>query len=103
MFGCIRWKFTPGVISKDLEDKLRQEFWFSVNAKEPLAYALAEIVAASDMKCSDMNGLADPYVKGQLGAYRFRTKTQRKTLSPKWQEEFKIPITTWEIGNHPIF
>ncbi|XP_035831350.1 C2 domain-containing protein At1g53590-like [Helianthus annuus] len=51
------------------------------------------------MKCSDMNGLADPYVKGHLGAYRFRTKTQRKRLSPKWQEEFKIPITTWESPN----
>ncbi|MFS7976127.1 putative C2 domain-containing protein [Helianthus anomalus] len=78
---------------------LHQEFWFSVDAKEPLAYALVEIIAASDMKCSDMNGLADPYVEVHLGAYRFRTKTQRKTLSPKWQEEFKIPITTWESPN----
>jgi len=43
--------------------------------------------------------LADPYVKGQLGPYRFRTKTQRKTLSPKWHEEFKIPICTWELPN----
>ncbi|KAJ0718074.1 putative C2 domain-containing protein [Helianthus annuus] len=51
------------------------------------------------MKCSNMNGVADPYVKGQLGAYRFRTKTQKKKLSPKWQEEFKIPITTWESPN----
>lgn len=44
-------------------------------------------------------GLADPYVKGQLGPYRFRTKTQKKTLSPKWLEEFKIPISTWESPN----
>lgn len=41
-------------------------------------------------------GLADPYVKGQLGPYRFRTKTQWKTLAPKWHEEFKVPICTWE-------
>lgn len=44
-------------------------------------------------------GLADPYVKGQIGSYRFRTKIQKKTLTPKWQEEFKIPIVTWESPN----
>lgn len=44
-------------------------------------------------------GLADPYVKGQLGPYRFRTKIQKKTLSPKWMEEFKIPISSWEVPN----
>ncbi|XP_076907658.1 C2 domain-containing protein At1g53590-like [Bidens hawaiensis] len=91
----------PNMLVVDIEKLVspQPESWFSVDAKEPVAYALVEIVAASDMKPSDMNGLADPYVKGQLGAYRFRTKTQRKTLSPKWQEEFKIPITTWESPN----
>ena len=38
-------------------------------------------------------------MKGQLGSYRFRTKIQKKTLNPKWQEEFKIPIVTWESPN----
>lgn len=53
------------------------------------------------MNCSDLDvsGLADPYVKGQLGAYRFKTKILRKTLAPKWQEEFKIPILTWDSSN----
>ncbi|KAH9723635.1 calcium-dependent lipid-binding (CaLB domain) family protein [Citrus sinensis] len=73
--------------------------WFSVDVKEPVAYARVEVVEASDMKPSDLNGLADPYVKGQLGPYRFRTKTQRKTLSPKWHEEFNIPISTWDSPN----
>ncbi|KAI3755710.1 hypothetical protein L1987_55516 [Smallanthus sonchifolius] len=72
---------------------------FEETLVEPVGYTLVEIVEASNMKPSDMSGLADPYVKGQLGAYRFRTKTQKKTLSPKWQEEFKIPITTWESPN----
>lgn len=44
-------------------------------------------------------GLSDPYVKGQIGAFRFRTRIQRKTLCPKWLEEFKIPITSWESPN----
>lgn len=48
---------------------------------------------------SGFSGLADPYVKGQLGPYKFRTRTQKKTLSPKWHEEFKIPIFTWESDN----
>lgn len=43
--------------------------------------------------------MADPYVKGQLGPYRFRTKIQKKTLTPKWHEEFKVPICTWESPN----
>ncbi|PWA71550.1 calcium-dependent lipid-binding (CaLB domain) family protein [Artemisia annua] len=91
----------PNMLVVDVEKLVSSdsESWFSVDAKEPVAYTLVEIVEASDMKSSDMNGLADPYVKGQLGAYRFRTKTQKKTLSPKWQEEFKIPITAWESPN----
>lgn len=38
-------------------------------------------------------------MKGQLGCYRFKTKTQKKTLAPKWHEEFKMPIVTWESPN----
>ncbi|KAK2992121.1 hypothetical protein RJ640_006423 [Escallonia rubra] len=75
------------------------ESWFTVDAKEPIAYAIVEVIEGADMKPADLNGFADPYVKGQLGPYRFRTKTQKKTLSPKWQEEFKIPITTFESPN----
>ncbi|KAK6157453.1 hypothetical protein DH2020_011701 [Rehmannia glutinosa] len=66
---------------------------------EPIAYAIVEVLEAAEMKPSDMNGLADPYVKGQLGPYRFRTKTMKKTLAPMWREEFKIPICTWESEN----
>ncbi|KAK9074133.1 hypothetical protein SSX86_006730 [Deinandra increscens subsp. villosa] len=94
----------PNMLVVDVEKLVspQPESWFSIDAKEPIAYTLVEIVEASDMKPSDTNGLADPYVKGQLGAYRFRTKTQKKTLSPKWQEEFKIPITTWESPNQLV-
>nr|CAB3446510.1 unnamed protein product [Digitaria exilis] len=50
---------------------------------------------------SESTGLADPYVKGHLGPYRFQTKIHKKTLNPKWLEEFKIPITSWESLNVP--
>uniref|UniRef100_A0A0D3ADM8 C2 domain-containing protein n=1 Tax=Brassica oleracea var. oleracea TaxID=109376 RepID=A0A0D3ADM8_BRAOL len=75
------------------------ENWFFVDEKEPVAHALVEVVEASDVNPSDLNGLSDPYVKGQLGACRFKTKILKKTLSPKWQEEFKIPILTWDSPN----
>ncbi|KAK0601339.1 hypothetical protein LWI29_023290 [Acer saccharum] len=91
----------PNMLVVDVEKftSPESENWFSVDVKEPIAYAKVEVVEASDMKPSDLNGLADPYVKGQLGPYRFRTKTHKKTLTPKWHEEFKIPICTWESPN----
>ncbi|KAK3198508.1 hypothetical protein Dsin_021923 [Dipteronia sinensis] len=91
----------PNMLVVDVEKftSPQSENWFSVDVKEPIAYAIVEVVEASDMKPSDLNGLADPYVKGQLGPYRFRTKTHKKTLTPKWHEEYKIPICTWESPN----
>lgn len=44
-------------------------------------------------------GLSDPYVKGHLEQYRFRTQVHRKTLTPKWQEEFKVPVCSWDGPN----
>ncbi|KAF8413583.1 hypothetical protein HHK36_001574 [Tetracentron sinense] len=91
----------PNMLVVDME-KFASEptgSWFSVDEKETIAYAKVEVIEAADLKPSDLNGLADPYVKGQLGPYRFRTKTQKKTLAPKWQEEFKIPICTWDSPN----
>ncbi|PRQ52807.1 putative C2 domain-containing protein [Rosa chinensis] len=74
----------------------QQESWFSVNEKESLGHVKVEVIEASDIKAADLNGLSDPYVKGQLGLYWFRMKTQKKTLAPKWHEEFKMPIITWD-------
>ncbi|KAG7595126.1 C2 domain [Arabidopsis thaliana x Arabidopsis arenosa] len=88
----------PNMLVVDMEKFVspKSENWFFVDEKEPVAHVLVEVFEALDVKPSDLNGLADPYVKGKLGAYRFKTKTQKKTLSPKWQEEFKIPIFTWD-------
>ncbi|EOA29501.1 hypothetical protein CARUB_v10013073mg [Capsella rubella] len=92
----------PNMLVVDMEKFVSPqsgENWFFVDEKEPIAHVLVEVVEASDVKPSDLNGLADPYVKGQLGAYRFKTKILWKTLAPKWQEEFKIPICTWDSPN----
>ncbi|KAL6850145.1 hypothetical protein ACP4OV_020772 [Aristida adscensionis] len=76
--------------------------WFSIEERPPIAYVKLEILEGTDMKPSDINGLADPYVKGRLGPFKFQTHIQRKTLSPKWFEEFKIPITSWEAANELV-
>ncbi|CAJ2659438.1 unnamed protein product [Trifolium pratense] len=91
----------PNMLVVDVEKFVspEQEPWFKVDEKDPVAYAKIEIVEAADMKPSDLNGFADPYIKGHLGGYRFRTKIQKKTLAPKWQEEFRIPIITWDSNN----
>ncbi|XP_057812268.1 C2 domain-containing protein At1g53590-like isoform X2 [Salvia miltiorrhiza] len=91
----------PNMLVVDVEKFVspQPENWFSVDAKEAIALATVEILEATEMNPSDLNGLADPYVKGQLGPFKFRTRTRKKTLSPKWHEEFKIPIFTWESDN----
>nr|XP_017186996.2 C2 domain-containing protein At1g53590-like isoform X2 [Malus domestica] len=91
----------PNMLVVDMEKFVspKQESWFSVNEKEALAHVKVEVIEASDVKAADLNGFSDPYAKGQLGLYRFRTKIQKKTLSPKWHEEFKIPILTWDAPN----
>lgn len=76
--------------------------WFHIDGKLPVAYVKLEILEGADMKPSDPNGLADPFVKGCLGAYQFKTKIQKKTLAPKWQEEFKIPISSWDSPNQLV-
>ncbi|KAL3821333.1 hypothetical protein ACJIZ3_007238 [Penstemon smallii] len=91
----------PNMLVVDVEKFVspEPENWFCVDAKDCIAQAVVEVIEAAEMNPSDLNGLADPYVKGQLGPYRFRTKTKKKTLTPKWLEEFKIPICTWEPQN----
>ncbi|TVU32312.1 hypothetical protein EJB05_24037 [Eragrostis curvula] len=91
----------PNMLVIDLEKFAAEsaENWFSVDEKQPIAHAKVEILEGVEMKPSDPNGRADPYVKGHLGPYRFQTKIHKKTLNPRWHEEFKIPITSWEAVN----
>ncbi|KAM1311404.1 hypothetical protein ACFX2I_007898 [Malus domestica] len=91
----------PNMLVVDMEKftSPEQESWFTVDEKDPVAFVRIEVIEASDMKASDLNGFADPYVKGRLGVYQFKTKIQKKTLTPKWHEEFKIPIITWDSPN----
>ncbi|KAH7422644.1 hypothetical protein KP509_12G018500 [Ceratopteris richardii] len=68
-----------------------------VKGKAAVAVVKLDILEATDLKPSDLNGLADPYVVGSFASYSFKTKVHKKTLKPKWYEKVEIPIYSWEV------
>ncbi|XP_024532167.1 C2 domain-containing protein At1g53590 isoform X2 [Selaginella moellendorffii] len=75
----------------------------SAESAPPVAVAVVEILEATQLKPADVNGLADPFVKGVLNTNRFKTSIKWKTLNPKWREVFRLPIRSWEIQNRMMF
>jgi len=52
-----------------------------------------EVLDAQDLPAADSNGKSDPYVKFDLnGQEVFKSKTQKKTLNPAWNENFEVPV-----------
>lgn len=52
-----------------------------------------DILDAADLPPADSNGKSDPYCKFELnGQDVFKTKTQKKTLNPVWNEFFEVAI-----------
>ncbi|KAI1868719.1 uncharacterized protein JN550_006294 [Neoarthrinium moseri] len=52
-----------------------------------------DVLDASDVPAADSNGKSDPYAKFEFnGQDVFKTKTQKKTLNPVWNEFFEIPV-----------
>ncbi|KAF7840489.1 C2 and GRAM domain-containing protein [Senna tora] len=49
---------------------------------------VVRVIEAKNLPPTDPNGLSDPYVRVQLGKQRFKTKVVKKSLNPKWDEEF---------------
>ncbi|KAL5972422.1 hypothetical protein ACLOJK_041676 [Asimina triloba] len=50
------------------------------------------VIEARNLPAMDLNGTSDPYVRIQLGRYRFRTKVVKKCLNPWWDEEFSFRV-----------
>lgn len=46
-----------------------------------------DVLEAQELPALDSNGLSDPYVLLQLGNETAKTKTQMRTLTPKWKNE----------------
>ena len=75
-----------------------------------------DILDAADLPAADRNGYSDPYCKFELnGEGVYKTKTQKKTLHPAWNEFFETPIPSrtaakfhvkvmdWDFGDKADF
>ncbi|KAK3394449.1 C2 domain-containing protein [Podospora didyma] len=75
-----------------------------------------DVLDAQDLPSADSNGKSDPYVKFELnGQEVFKTKTQKKTLHPAWNEYFEVPVPSrtaakfkatvydWDFADKPDF
>jgi Ca2+-dependent lipid-binding protein len=52
-----------------------------------------DVLDAADLPSADRNGYSDPYCKFRMdGKEVFKTKVQKKTLHPAWNEFFEVPI-----------
>lgn len=52
-----------------------------------------DVLDAADLPSADRNGKSDPYCKFELNGHEvFKTKVQKKTLHPAWNEFFELPV-----------
>jgi C2 domain len=75
-----------------------------------------DVLDAADLPSADRNGFSDPYCKFKLnGKEVFKTKVQKKTLHPSWNEyfeasipsrtaaDFKCDVYDWDFGDRADF
>ncbi|KAF1942413.1 tricalbin [Clathrospora elynae] len=75
-----------------------------------------DVLDAADLPAADRNGFSDPYCKFMLnGKEVYKTKTQKKTLHPAWNEYFEVPVRSrtaadflvnvydWDFGDKADF
>jgi hypothetical protein len=54
-----------------------------------------DLLDAADLPSADRNGFSDPYCKFRLnGKEVFKSKVQKKTLHPAWNESFEVPVAS---------
>lgn len=75
-----------------------------------------DVLDAADLPSADRNGFSDPYCKFKLnGKDVFKTKVQKKTLHPAWNEFFEVAVPSrtgadfrcdvydWDFGDKADF
>ncbi|KAF2655015.1 tricalbin [Lophiostoma macrostomum CBS 122681] len=62
-----------------------------------------DVLDAADLPAADRNGYSDPYCKFILGDKDvYKTKTQKKTLHPAWNEFFEVPVRSRTAANFRV-
>jgi Ca2+-dependent lipid-binding protein len=69
-------------------------FGLSSSLKKPVGILEVTIISAKNLLKMDLTGKADPYVKLRLvnTLMSKKTKTKMNTLSPEWNETFKLLV-----------
>lgn len=75
-----------------------------------------DVLDAAELPSADSNGKSDPFCKFELnGQEVFKTKVQKKTLHPAWNEFFEVPVPSrtganfyvkvmdWDFADKPDF
>ena len=76
--------------------------WFElsereINRDEEELEMILSLVEARGLIAADASGTSDPYCKLELDQrQKFKSKTKRKTLDPKWEQAFKFELGTYE-------
>ncbi|EHY57241.1 Tricalbin-1 [Exophiala dermatitidis] len=97
------------VILKYLPVKMQLDPSESINNMGTLR---VDVLDAADLPSADRNGYSDPYCRFRLnGKEVYKTKTQKKTLHPAWNEffevavpsrtaaDFKVDVYDWDFGD----
>jgi Ca2+-dependent lipid-binding protein len=62
-----------------------------------------DVLDATDLPAADRNGYSDPYCKFSLNDKEvYKTKTQKKTLHPAWNEFFEVPVRSRTAANFEV-
>jgi hypothetical protein len=62
-----------------------------------------DVLDASELPSADRNGYSDPYCKFELNGHSvFKTKVQKKTLHPAWNEFFEVDIASRTAGKFNV-
>ena len=60
------------------------------------------VLNATGLKAMDRNGFSDPYVKVSVAGVTKKTKTMKKTLSPRWDEFMEFPGRLSDLIASPL-
>ncbi|KAF1831287.1 tricalbin [Decorospora gaudefroyi] len=62
-----------------------------------------DVLDAADLPAADRNGFSDPYCKFLLNDKEvYKTKTQKKTLHPAWNEYFEVSVRSRTAANFVV-